>query len=61
MGIGNIKSTPLRRILIVAICALVPLAFVSVAGLLAFHGRDGWGWFLIAAALVAGSTHVKVD
>jgi len=34
---------------------LVALACIGVSGYLAVNGKDGWGWFLFAALLCAGS------
>ena len=34
---------------------LFPLISVTIAGVLAFRGIDGWGWLLLAAVLCAGA------
>lgn len=34
---------------------LFPLISVTIAGVLAFRGLDGWGWFLLAAVFCAGA------
>ncbi|GJK12820.1 hypothetical protein NUKP71_52510 [Klebsiella quasipneumoniae] len=38
---------------------LFPLISVTIAGVLAFRGIDGWGWFLLAAVLCAGADTVQ--
>lgn len=38
---------------------LFPLLCVVIAGILAFHGTSGWGWFLFAAIMGAGADTVK--
>ena len=47
-------AVPLARL---ALATLAAVACVVVAGVLAFHQRDGWGWFLLAS-LFFGSTGV---
>lgn len=34
---------------------LVALACLIIAGILAFKGRDGWGWFLFVGLVCASS------
>ncbi|EFO7518597.1 hypothetical protein RLV03_000385 [Salmonella enterica subsp. enterica serovar Benin] len=38
-----------------------PIICAIFAGILAFNGKDGWGWFLFVAALIACSIKVSVD
>jgi hypothetical protein len=38
---------------------LFPLISVTIAGILAFRGLDGWGWFLFAAVCCAGADTVQ--
>lgn len=35
--------------------ALAPTVCAAGAALLAYEGKDGWGWFLFAAVLTAGA------
>ncbi|MBB5762142.1 hypothetical protein HNR01_001762 [Methylorubrum rhodesianum] len=40
---------------------LPSLAFVIAAGLIAWHGQDGWGWFILGAILTHCSVRWKTD
>lgn len=45
-----------------ALAANLPsLAFVVAAGLIAWHGQDGWGWFILGAILTHSSLRWKSD
>lgn len=38
---------------------LAALACFIIGGILAFHGKDGWGWFLLIGLMCAGSVTFK--
>ena len=54
----NNKTTFLDAICFMAACS-VPVLILAIAAFLIFKGVDGWGWFLLVAALVAGSFSFK--
>ncbi len=41
--------------------ALVPVSVMWPAAWLLYKGVKGAGWYLIAATLIAGSTHITFD
>ena len=47
---------------IAAIAAnLASIVCVAVSGTLAFHGREGWGWFLFGAVVLSAAVSSKGD
>lgn len=46
---------------IIIFSLLSPVAIMAPAAWLIYHRRAGWGWYLLAATLIAGSIHVKFD
>lgn len=38
---------------------MLSLSFLAVAGYLAAHDKNGWGWFLFAAIICAVSLKVR--
>lgn len=47
-----------KELLIANICAML---FAITSGVLAFYGKDGWGWFLIAAIMCCHTLKYKKD
>ncbi len=47
--------------LIFFIAVAAPTSIMLAAAFLIYHNKDGWGWFLFAATLIAGSTKVRFD
>lgn len=39
--------------------SLVPATCAIMAGIIACMGKEGWGWFLFVAVLLAGSISIK--
>ncbi|WP_158674504.1 hypothetical protein [Trabulsiella odontotermitis] len=49
----------MKDIAILALVVLVPVTCVIMAGILAWQDKEGWGWFLFVAVLLAGSISIK--
>ncbi len=43
-----------------AVGCMVPIAVMGFSAFLIYKQVPGWGWYLFASALIAGSTSVKV-
>jgi hypothetical protein len=52
---------PILESILFAIAALSPVAIMGFAALLIYEQKDGWGWYLLAAVLIAGSMKLRFD
>ncbi|HHA1934808.1 TPA: hypothetical protein ACOEP6_003274 [Enterobacter ludwigii] len=50
----------MTNITIAAFALIAPILCSAAAGILAYQGKDGWGWFLFAAIVLASGISIKV-
>ncbi|MEH4988152.1 hypothetical protein PO461_12040 [Enterobacter asburiae] len=50
----------MENITIAAFALIAPILCSAAAGILAYQGKDGWGWFLFAAIVLASGISIKV-
>ncbi|EEJ5470881.1 hypothetical protein AU693_003914 [Salmonella enterica subsp. diarizonae] len=51
----------MKTIVMLALGFSTPIICAIFAGILAFNGKDGWGWFLFVAVLIMCSIKVSVE
>ncbi|WP_196298448.1 hypothetical protein [Enterobacter ludwigii] len=47
-------------VILPVIALIAPVLCSAVAGILAYQGKDGWGWFLFAAIVLASGISIKI-
>ena len=50
----------MENITIAAFALIAPVLCSAAAGILAYQGKDGWGWFLFAAIVLVGGVSIKI-
>lgn len=62
IGVKMMKLTKMiLDYMIIFIIALTPISIFIIAGILAFHKIDGWGWFIVVGLFIGMNSRISTN